>query len=101
MVGIDELVVAAAFKMEMPGGLDDARRLVVGHLVGADDVIAVIDLHFAGKRPHVAALALLLRGDLDRYALVDRGNDLRDWNLVLRLLGAAASACVPPLCAAL
>ena len=84
MAGVDELIVAAAFEVQMAGGLDLARRLVVCDLVGSDDVIAVIDLDFAGQRPHVAALALLPGSDLDRNALVDRRNYLGNWNLVLR-----------------
>ena len=80
---IDQLVVAAAFEMKMPRGLDLAGRFVVGNLVGADDVIAIIDLHVAGKRPHVAPLSLLAGDDLHWGTLLDRRHHLGDWNRIL------------------
>ena len=86
---VDQLVVAAAFQVKMSSGLDLAGRFVVGNFVRADDVVAVVDLDFAGQRPHVAALALLLGRDPDRNALIDGGNDLGDGDLIWRLFRAS------------
>jgi hypothetical protein len=78
--GVDVFVVAPAFRCRCPVGLDDAGGFVVRDLVRPHHIVAIVDLHVAGERPDIAAFTLLLGGDMDRNALIDRGNHLGDRN---------------------
>ena len=75
-VCVDLFVIRAARQMKVSVGVDFARRLVVGDLVGVDDIFAVLDFYTAGEGPNIATLGLFAGGYVDWISLWWRGNYL-------------------------
>ena len=59
--GVDEHVIGPAGHLQMAVGFQLGGRPVVGHVVGANHVIAVVDHHVAGKGQRIAGPVLVLR----------------------------------------
>ena len=66
--GFDEDVVGAAGNLQVAFSLQFRGGLVIDHLVGTQDVVAVVDYHIAGQGPGVACAGLALRFNLHRNA---------------------------------
>ncbi len=75
MVSLDHFVVRTTLHLEMAGRLDVAGILVVVHLVGAQNIVAIMHRNFAGEGVGVS-VDLLLRC-LHVHGRPDRSG--RDW----------------------
>jgi hypothetical protein len=68
VIGFNEHVVDASGNLQMAFGFQVGSGLVIDHLVGAEDVIAVVDLNVAGEGPQIADAGLALRLPADRHS---------------------------------
>ena len=59
--GVDKHVVGPAAQLQMAVGFQFRGRPVVGHVVGANHVIAVVDHHVAGKGQRITGPLLVFR----------------------------------------
>jgi hypothetical protein len=81
--GVDEHVVGAAGELDMTLRLELGGGSVVGCLVGANYVVAVMDKHVAGEGDDVAGLLLLFRVQIDGNAPGRQGFRLRNGHQLL------------------
>ncbi len=68
VIGVDQHIVGPAGNLQVAFRLQLRGGLVVDHLVGAQNVVAVVDHDIAGEGPGVAHAALVLGLPDDRHA---------------------------------
>ena len=87
MIGVDENIVGSAGDLQVAFRLQLRGGLVIDDLVGAQNVIAVVDHHPAGQGPGVAHAALVLGLPLHRHTACGLGLQLsHGQNLLARVV---------------